>query len=371
LKKKIIILVVSSFIILLVLLGYNHYISKTRNVVEYLIKEDQLINIMIAGSNVYNDRKHNFYAILSISHKNGNIGITFIPPQYRICIDESKKNYKKINEIDFYDFTQIRKTIKKDLKINIPFYMELYSLDVEKFVDLIEGIDVYILDQIENDDFVKFNLNYLDGKKTIEYINNKKNDSIYAKYDRIQDLIFSLYNSRKNKKYLNNIDLMSVFLKNIKTNILPQELFTISKFFFGEGKLVTKILPGSFNNDGYYIVDELRYKKFETNFIKLLIMKEKFEIVPIVKILNATNISGLARKMRNSLNREGLSVVEFANSPYKMMNESIIISRKGDLTAVKKVSDITGIKKIYTITNSKELINVIVIIGKDRHREEK
>ena len=67
----------------------------------------------------------------------------------------------------------------------------------------------------------------------------------------------------------------------------------------------------------------------------------------------------------------GLNVVEFATSSYKMMNESIIISRKGDLTAVKKVSDITGIKKIFTITNSKELINVIVIIGKDNRSEGK
>ena len=97
-KKKIIILVVSSFIILLILLGYKQYISRTRNVIENLIENNQLINIMIAGSNVYNDRKHNLYAILSISPENGNIGITFIPPQYRICIDESKKNYKRINE---------------------------------------------------------------------------------------------------------------------------------------------------------------------------------------------------------------------------------------------------------------------------------
>ena len=38
-----------------------------------------MINILVAGSNAYNENKHKFFSIISINPINNKIGITFIP----------------------------------------------------------------------------------------------------------------------------------------------------------------------------------------------------------------------------------------------------------------------------------------------------
>jgi len=47
------------------------------------------------------------------------------------------------------------------------------------------------------------------------------------------------------------------------------------------------------------------------------------------------------------------------------MAESIIISRKGDYAAVRRVSDTIGIDRVYHIVDNTQLDNVLIIIGED------
>ena len=72
-KNKVNILIVAGFI-LLVLFGIYSYKKYTRNIIDEMIARNNLINILIAGRNVYNDNTFNFYAIVSINPGNNNIG---------------------------------------------------------------------------------------------------------------------------------------------------------------------------------------------------------------------------------------------------------------------------------------------------------
>ncbi len=363
-KKKIAILAGVAAAVFLVLMVLHFYERSTRNAVEKLAKEKKLVNILIAGSNVYRERCHSFFSILTINPENSNMGITFIPPNFRVYLDEDRKKPMAIREVDFIYFERLRKSLLQDLKLNIPFYIELYNSDVRRIVDLLEGIELFILDQQKAGGGLKFGLNYLDGKKVMNYINNVENGSIYLKFDRIEDIFLTLYHNREKKKNFAGVKFITEMLSSIKTNLLPQEVMTITGYLLGKGDFSSIMLPGAMGG-GYYCIDNISYKIYESEYLQHLVMGKGSETVVKVKILNGTSVAGLARRMRNSLNRDGLAVVEFGTSPFPPMEKSVIIARKSATGAVKKVSDLTGIDNIHYIIDNTLLHNVLVIIGED------
>ncbi len=363
-RKKIVITLIALSVILTALFVIYSYNIRTRNAVEKLIESKKMINLLIAGSNAYNKNRHRFFVIVSINPENNNIGMTFIPPSYSIEPNRSGSKPVRIDSVDFSDFNLIRRSILRDLKISIPFYVELYSPDVKRITDLIEGVDIFVLDQAANIPGIKFGLNYFDGDKIVKYINSASENSIYIKFDRIQDIIFTIYNTKERLKKFLNIRFIAEVLRSIKTNLLPQEVLKIGEIIYNKGDLITTILPGNLKNDLYF-TDDISYKIYEDDFLTPLIMGKGRSAVNKIKVLNGTEIPGLARKMRNRLIREGFNVVEFGTSPYKKLNKSIIISRKGDLFGLGKLSEFTGISKVYPVIDNTLLYNVLIIIGKD------
>jgi hypothetical protein len=351
---------------LIVLLGvFYFYRISTRNAVEKMAQNKKMINILVEGSNTYNDNKHKFYSIVSINPDNNRIGITFLPPNFRVTIDGFGRKTRRIDEIDIDNFSKISKSLSRELKLHIPFYIEIYAVDVEKIVDLIEGLDIFVLDQVRGMEGVTQGANYFDGRKTVQYINNVEANSIYRKYDRIQDILFTLYYNREKYRRFTGAKYLSHLMKNINTNLLDQELASLIKMVYDEPELMCSLIPGGLDESGCYVVDDIAYKLYEKEFLAKLVVNENSDTSIKVKILNGTNVPGLAKKMRNILVREGLNVVEFGTSPYPFMDQTIIINQKGDLAGVKKVSEILGINKIYNIVDSTQLNNALIIIGKD------
>ncbi len=365
-KRKIIFLAAVTSAALLILLIFHLYNLKTRNAVDELIGQKRMINILVAGSNKDNNNRHSFFAIFSMNTENGKIGATFIPPSFRVRLDDSGKRVARIDEVPVHNFNRIRYSLKQDLKINIPFYAEFYGNNVRRLVDFIEGVDLFILDQVRESEQYTFGLNYMDGDKIMRYINDVEANSIYLKYDRIQDILLTLYYNRNSYKKYRNIDSITRMVRSVETNLLPQEILSLGKVIFrDEGEMIATMLPGGIR-DGYYVTDDITYKIYEKEFLTSLIADQDAEKSLNIKVLNGTNVSGLARRMRNRLIREGLNVVEFGTSPYPEMKKSMIISRKGNYTSLKKVSELTGIRNINFIIDNTLLYNILIIIGEDQ-----
>lgn len=363
-KNRIFIVVSILLLVLAVLAGIYFYQIKTRNAVEQLAEEKKMINILLAGNNEYRERTFSFYAIVSINPENGNIGITFIPPDFKVKLDDEGNKTAKIKDMDLIYFEKVRKSLWRDLKMNVPFYFEIYSPDVIRIVDMLEGVELFFLDQQMDMKNVSFGLNYFDGRKAMQYINSVEQNSIYLKYDRIQDLLLTLYYNREEKKKFFNVEFMTEILRTLQTNLLPQELMSLGAYIFKGGNVFSTIVPGGIEQ-GYYVVDDITYKIYEKEFLTPLVIGEEGDPVIKIKILNGTDIPGLARKVRNTLNRDGLNVVEFGTSPFRKMDHSLIISRKGDLNAVRKVSELTGINSIHYIVDNSLLHNILIILGED------
>ena len=105
--------------------------------------------------------------------------------------------------------------------------------------------------------------------------------------------------------------------------MLPQEVQRICELIFKNGDVMATVLPGFFK-DGYYVMDDITFRIYEKEFLaQLIVDKSEKEIDSSIKmkIVNGTDVPGLARKMRESLIREGLNVVEFGTSPYRKMDK--------------------------------------------------
>ena len=362
-------IIISAGLILIIILGINFYNKRNRNVIDEIISMKDMINILVAGRNVYNDNTFTFFALITINPVNNNIGITFIPPDYRIMMNDDGTKVKKISEIDLYYFDRIKYTLKKDIQMNVPFYIKLYSPDVVRAVNLIEGVDIFSLDQAVYSTKTNFGLQYLDGIKVVSYINSAEQNSIYMKYDRILDLLLTLYNDKENRKKLFNNEFIDELFKNIKTNLMSQELYSIAEILFNKGNVDSTLLPGGFSN-GYYVVDEVSYRTYQQEFLTNLVVETESEPTVKIKILNGTSIPGLARKLRNDLIRDGMNVVEFGTSNYPAVYDSIIVCRKSDIKSANKISEMTGIGKIYFVTDTTQLNNILIVVGEDMASEE-
>jgi anionic cell wall polymer biosynthesis LytR-Cps2A-Psr (LCP) family protein len=346
---------------------YYWYNIRTRNAVDKLIQQKKMINILVAGSNRFNAHRHRFFAIISINPENRRVGVTFIPPAFKIRLDDEGDHVARIEDMVVFNFNRIRYSLQKDLRLNIPFYVELYSADLERIIDLIKGVDLFILDQARNSPDLHFGINYLDGSKTVHYINTVDENSIYLKYDRILDILMTLYDRKERLERFHNLEFIRELLKAVNTNILPQEALRIADLVFKDGDLMAVTLPGFFR-DGFYVMDDITYKIYEKEFLALLVVdrsEKEIDSSLKIKIMNGTDVPGLARKMRERLIREGLNVVEFGTSPFKKMSRSVIINMHAPLSAVGRISDLTGIERRYHIVDNTQLHNVMIIIGED------
>jgi len=339
------------------------YRITTRNAVQVLAQNRKLINVLVMGSNVFHDNKHRFFAVVSVNPENSRMGVTLLPPSLRI--GGSGKKSVRLDEIDIDGFSKISRALESDLKLNVPFWIEIYAPDVERMVDLLEGVDLFVLNQVQKIDGVSPGLNYFDGAKAVQYINAVEGNSVYRKYDRIQDIILTLYYNRERYKPLVDVKLISHLLGKVRTNMLDQELLSLSKFVFDEGDIQCIRAPGKMEDDGYYVIDEAGTRFYEKEFLSQLVLGAPQDQTIRVRVLNGTSIPGLAKKMRNALNREGINVIEFGTSPYPFMDHTVVINQSGDTNAVRKIAEFAGVSRVHHIIDSSQLSDALIIIGKD------
>lgn len=364
-KDKIRVIVTITVVCLVVLSIFYVYRRLTRNAIETLASNKELINILVAASNDYNERRHSLYAIVHFNPEKKSIGVTFIPPNYLVTLNKRTGKAKRLETFSFSDYSDIIDSLEYDLHITIPFYVELYATDVMKIIDLIEGVNLYILDQVKKEWGFTTGINYCDGRKVVWYINKVDQNSIYLKYDRIMDVALTLFTNKEMYKNYIKKDYISEMISSINTNLLMQEIVSLIDLVYDAKTVYTTVIPGKMDKDNNYTVDDITRKLYEQKFLRPLVLDIKDSESIKVRILNGSDIPGLARKMRNVLTREGLTVVEFGTSPYEVTDKTVIINQKGNLNSALKVSSILGIDTMYHIVDSSQLADVLVIVGKD------
>ncbi len=362
-KKKIQYSLIFAGIIIGIALSYHFYKNKSRNLIEKIYSGDGIVNILVAGRKSYHRDSFIFFAILTLNNTNNNIGITFLPPEFKITMGEGNEG-EQICKVPFSKFPKIRQSLNRSLGLDVPFFIKIYEDDFIKFFDLIDGLNLFVLNKVECINNNKFGLNYFDGRKIYQYINCVEKNSIFIKYDRILDLVQTVYHSDAKMSIIKTMEFINKVLIFNRTNLLKQEIKSLLNFLEKRGNIYSTVIPGEYNSKFYEMGEEHRLR-YEKNFLTKIVVQYEGAPEAKIRIMNGTGVAGLARKLRNNLMRDGLNVVEFSTSPYPHLQKSIIISRTCDYTSVKRVSEMTGINPIYFVTDNRLLNNITIIIGKD------
>ena len=357
-------IIIAAVVLVVAVAGLYMYRIKTRNAVELLASNKLLVNVLIAGTNVYSDGKNKFYCIVSVNPENGRVGVTFLPPSLKVDLS-GDGDMVRLDEVSISDFDKLSAFLHSTLQIRVPFYAVMYSPDVVRLVDLAEGVNLYVLDQVKDIEGIHRGINYFDGRKVAKYINYADDGSIFKKYDRVQDLLFTLYYNRASYEKFLSADYIVEGMKTIKTNLLPNEVLSIGRLMMKNGDLMSQILPGKVTGEGDFVIDEVTCKLYESNFLKRLVLTGEADSNIKVKVLNASGVPGIAKRIRQLLVREGVSVVEFGTYPDVVLDESVIINQKGDIESVKKIAELTGVSRIHHVIDTTQLHSVLFIAGKD------
>jgi hypothetical protein len=352
-----------------VYLRHRYNLGK-RNIVEELTVENSMINVLLAGSNEFNDDKLRLFIVVSINPENKKIGLTFLPPRFAVDVDEDGVS-EQISEFSFDNFNDLTLAIERELDIKIPFYSVLYSPDLKRAVDLAMGVDLFVYEEEKMGQGIVFGENYFDGDHLLEYINTAENNSIYYKYDRIIDIVFSLDAHKEKYSDFANEQIIDLLMERISTNLNTREVLSLSDFFFNNTALEWTLLPGKINSSGLYVMDEIARTVYRDSFLKKLVIEEKGEFTLKVKLLNATQTPGLAMKYRALLMREGINVVEFGTYDERDLDRTLVIDRKGNPKQLNSVIELIGIENIYQVVDSTQLHDVVIMLGNDLAVEEK
>ena len=87
----------------------------------------------------------------------------------------------------------------------------------------------------------------------------------------------------------------------------------------------------------------------------------------VVEVLNATDVSGLARGATRRLRRAGFDVVYFGNAPPSLgtLDTTRIVVRRGVARAGDEVRRALGSGTIVVEIDSTRLLDVSVLLGRD------
>ena len=267
---------------------------------------------------------------------------------------------------------------------NVDFYFILNKENLVKFIDLMNGLTLFIPNEIN----VRTNIDYyllppgsitLDGDKSILYLlygayNEDFNENSRIEQNFIQAFLKSL--AGKNITLLHkkmfpfvyrlvqtDMDKKSFesFLKEIQKVDADRIIFQNIRGTVREVDGVNLLFPF---HEGKILVENVKQIQ---DILSRPDVSTRNEMVISVEILNGTNVSGMASRTAQFFKSYGYNVAAVSNAERDDYKNTVIIDRKGNAESAGKVADLIKCKTVYTEISetNDETIDVTIILGKD------
>ncbi len=375
-------LVLIIVLLFLIYLYFNYYFFGGR--VKSYINKGKAIAILFIGLDDSDKYPKTDTLMLGIYNPSSHrIGIISLPRDLRVEVfTKLGATPEKINIIySKYGRSKLIKVIEKLTSININFYAIATLSDVTKIVDLLGGVELYVdkpmryIDK-SGDLYIDIprGIIKLDGLKTLEFIryrNDERGDM--GRIDRQYEFLLNLVRKAiLQKNILTNLKMMKLLFKFVDTNMNFNDLINLIRSASGmDFKNIDFIkIPGKFveiMNVKYIQPDKKQIDYLLKRFIQRL-NSLKTDYLPSeikVQVLNGSGKSGVAKKIRDKLVRNGYNVVEFGNADSQNYKETIILDRVGNMKKAMNVGSLLKCNLIFPKINKFIMIDVTVIVGKD------
>ena len=369
-------------VLILVVMSLTIYFTLKTNIVEEVLKSDQIIKLLLVIEDDEKPVSTTVLAYYPATNRGTNIDIPGNTGGIYKTIDRSDRIDAIYEEkgIDSY-----RSEIETLLDMTIPFSLEISLDDFAVLSDLFGGMEISVqspIDEVVDDTYflVPSGQVRLDGDKILRYITYRGEfEQPDAQQIRIQNTVVAFYkalNENASKIFAN--DFFSYYAKYIKANIATDDLSnllnTISKI--DAERLFPQVVTGSERNvDGEILLFPYNsghlVKEVMKQTISALISDTTFARVYSLEIQNGTDVQGLASNTASLLRSTGYDVSSIVNADKNDYEETFIINHIGNDEIAQALGEFIHCTNIITpeideaVSDSERLIDYTIVLGTD------
>lgn len=355
------------------------------------VRKNEPVNLLLMGvdigdpksKNANDPKRTDTLMLVNYNPNTEEINMVSIPRDTLIKINGKNQKINAAHAIGGINYAI--ESVEKLLDIDVNYYGKVDYEGFRKIIDAIGGVDMKINNRMDYDDptqnlsihFKKGEVVHLDGKKAEEFFRWRKNNDGTGLANGDLGRIENQHEFMKNviDKIKNPVDaakVLPIIPEYVKTNMNPEEIlkYTYIMAKAQSDKISITTLKGDtayINNISYFIYDEkqnseLLQKLHETSGSTntgLSLKKDELK----VEVLNGTNESGLASKVRDSLEQKGYRNITIGNCDHVSTTKATVYgidrSFKDDLKMDFGVNDFTFLYQ------GKEKFDIIVLLGSD------
>jgi len=371
-------------VVFLILLGSGFYIYQQVRVdaVTTLLQEGKPFTVQFM---IHDGEELKFTELFFYSPQTGRGALLDIPGHLGTVITSQKKVGRVDSLYKVHSVEAFRDTIETIIDGEIPFFIEFSYQQLEHFIDLVGGIELFIANTVEIDAKGKKiqlpagNL-HLDGGKALVFLSfQDPEESEVDRTIRIQKFLQSLLKKiGETADFLLHPDVIPFLKDTMYTNMETRGL----RVFVGElRKLDTEriVFQRVLGNVRTVETQELLFPHFEGQLLRQTVKKmyenlastDEFRAEDTgltLEILNGTNIAGLARRTREIYQSFGYEVISYGNAETQDVEKTLIIDRKGNREGASRVAALIKCERIVTESSShggQKNADITIVIGGD------
>jgi polyisoprenyl-teichoic acid--peptidoglycan teichoic acid transferase len=320
----------------------------------------------------------------------GKAALFDIPGEWGTILEKSDR-MDRIDRLYRFDAaSDYLDTVSRLLDLPIDWRFEMSLTDVERVVDLIDGLGLFIANPVELLEPEKMILLpsgslVLDGSKVVDYLSYDDPDEVdierRGRYQKFVQSFLKAIGDRRN--YLLSDSVFGLFEKSVGSNLGPAGLRSL---VLEIGKLKADyIVPKHVHGDRVRVDEQiLLFPHFDGNLIRESVRQtldslSNLEVVGadeltiLIQVLNGTSQNGLGARTAQLFNDFGYDVLPASNAEQNDYEKTIVMSNTGDLSKAQQVANlirctnvvIRELDEMSAVESFNEQADVTIILGKD------
>jgi hypothetical protein len=276
------------------------------------------------------------------------------------------------------------KKVEQLIDFPIDFYMIQTSAELERTVDLMEGVNLFVASPISEKNALEWYLIpsgsvTLDGYKTSSYLKYAGSLTDTDETIRMEQIFIRSYFKRLGEtntvltKAAYYPHLLGQFETNLDRKSFKSLLGILSRV--DTAFSVFQYVRGMYRNvdgqtllfpfrEGEILIDAVRQIQ---DYLARSDVETRGDIVVSLEILNGTPSAGLASRTAQVFKSYGYSISSVGNADRSDYEQTVVIDRKGNMNAARKAAELIQCENIHTDpgANPDEAVDVLIILGRD------
>ena len=328
------------------------------------------------------------------------LSVLSIPRDTKVYLDGYGN--RKINHANDYGGPALTASTVSDLLggVEIDRYVRVNVQGVEKLIDALGGVNVFVPKDMKYNDFsqhlyidLKKGQQHLDGDKAVQFLRYRYDDlGDISRVQRQQMLMRALVEQALKPGTIVKIPkILEVIKSNLDTNLTVKELMALSNFASQTDRsdMQMIMLPGDFNNPeervSYWLpnspqIENIMVEHFELPAQEIAVNGDRVPTAqrdrynkaslknvsnPSIAIQNSLEDPTAARKLLNTLQEAGYNRAYISRNWDEPLQVTKIVAQKGDTTSAKILQATLGVGEVLVESTGAIRSDITIQIGQD------